>query len=85
MVDFINSNNPKAKLRTSAGLRNYCPTKVKLTVNKEAAKDFVPEEYHDQILDEIKFNPKGSGIFKNKLMVLDILANLTGNALYTLQ
>ena len=76
VVDFINSNNPKAKLRTSAGLRNYCPTKkLKLTVNKEAAKAFVPEEYHDQILDEIKFNLKGSGIFKNKLMVLDILAN----------
>ncbi len=76
VVDFINSNNPKAKLRTSAGLRNYCPTKkLKLTVNKEVAKTFVPEEYHDKILDEIKFNLKGSGIFKNKLLVLDILAN----------
>ena len=76
VVNFINSNNPKAKLRTSAGLRNYCPTKkLKLKVNKEVAKTFVPEEYHDQILDEIKFNLKGSGIFKNKLLVLDILAN----------
>jgi hypothetical protein len=76
VVDFINSNNPKAKLNTSAGLRNYCPTKkLKLAVNKEAAKMFVPEEYHNKIVDEIQFKLKGSGIFKNKLLVLDILAN----------
>jgi len=76
VVDFIKSNNPRAKINTSAGLRNYCPTKkLKLTVNKEVAKTFVPEEYHDQILEEIKFNLKGSGIFKNKLLTLDILAN----------
>jgi hypothetical protein len=76
VVDFINSKSPKAKLNTSAGLRNYCPTKkLKLTVNKKAAKAFVPKEYHDKIVDEIKFTLKGSGIFKNKLLVLDILAN----------
>ena len=76
VVDFIKSNNPKFKLNTSAGLRNYCPTKnLKLSVNKENSKAFVPKEYHDQIVDEIQFNLNGSGIFKNKLMVLDILAN----------
>ena len=76
VIGFINSNNPKAKLNTSAGLRNYCPTKkLKLTVNKEIAKTFVPEEHQENIVDEIKFRLKGSGIFKNKLMVLDILAN----------
>ena len=76
VVDFINSNNPKAKLNTSAGLRNYCPTKnLKITVNKEIAKTFVPKEYHDQIVNEVQFNLTGSGIFKNKLLVLDILAN----------
>ena len=47
---------------------SYCPTKkLKLTVNKEIAKTFVPKEYHDEIEDEIKFKLKGSGIFKNKL------------------
>ncbi|MDG2263928.1 MAG: tetratricopeptide repeat protein, partial [Flavobacteriales bacterium] len=76
VVDFINSNNPKAKLNTSAGLRNYCPTKkLKLTVNKKIAKTFVPEEYQNRIVDEVKFKLKGSGVFKNKLLVLDILAN----------
>ena len=76
VVDFINSNNPKAKLNTSAGLRNFCPTKkLKLTVNKEIAKSFVPTEYHNIIVDEVKFKLKGNGLFKNKLLVLDILAN----------
>ena len=76
VVDFINSNSPKAKLNTSAGLRNYCPTKkLKLTVNKEIAKSFVPEEYQNRIVDEVKFKLKGNGVFKNKLLVLDILAN----------
>ncbi len=76
VVSFINSKSSKAKLNTSAGLRNYCPTKkLKITVNKNIAKTFVPEEYHDKIVDEVKFKLKGSGIFKNKLLVLDILAN----------
>ena len=76
VVDFINSNSPKAKLNTSAGLRNYCPTKkLKLTVNKEIAKTFVPEEYQNRIVDQVKFKLKGNGVFKNKLLVLDILAN----------
>ncbi|MBT6965683.1 MAG: DUF2723 domain-containing protein [Flavobacteriales bacterium] len=76
VVDFINSNSAKAKLNTSAGLRNYCPTKkLKLTVNKKIAKTFVPEEYQNRIVDEVKFKLKGNGVFKNKLLVLDILAN----------
>ena len=76
VVEFINSNSPKAKLNTSSGLRNYCPTKkLKLTVNKEVAKTFVPKEYQNRIVDEVKFKLKGNGVFKNKLLVLDILAN----------
>jgi tetratricopeptide (TPR) repeat protein len=76
VVDFINSKSAKAKINTSAGLRSYCPTKsLKLAVDKQKVKSFVPVEYHDNIVDEIKWKLKGNGIFKNKLMVLDILAN----------
>ena len=76
IVKFINSNNPRAKLNTSAGLRNFCPTRnIKLAVDKKVAKTFVPVEYHENIVDSIKFKLTGSGIFKNKLLVLDILAN----------
>ena len=76
VVNFINSKSAKAKINTSAGLRNYCPTKkLKLTVNKRNVKSFIPLEYHDKIVDEIKWKLKGNGLYKNKLMVLDILAN----------
>ena len=76
VVNFINSKSVKAKINTSAGLRSYCPTKkLKLSVNKENVKAFIPVEYHDKIEDEIKFKLKGNGLYKNKLMVLDILAN----------
>jgi hypothetical protein len=76
VVKFINSKKSKAKINTSAGLKNYCPTrKLKLSVDKEKAKLFVPESLHSEIVDEIKWQIKGNGIYKNKLMVLDILAN----------
>ena len=76
VVKFINSKSSKAKINTSAGLKNYCPTrKLKLNVDKEKAKLFVPENLHSQIVDEMKWQIKGNGIYKNKLMVLDILAN----------
>jgi len=76
VVNFINSKSAKAKINTSAGLRSYCPTKkLKLSVNKEVVKSFIPVEYHDKIVDEIRWKLKGNGLFKNKLMVLDILAN----------
>ena len=76
VVRFINSKDPRAKLNTSAGLRNFCPTKnLKIPVDLEIAKSFVPAEYHNNIVASVKFKLKGSGIFKNKLLVLDILAN----------
>ena len=76
VVRFINSKSAKAKINTSAGLRSYCPTKkLKLAVNKEKVQTFVPIEYRDKIVKEIRWKLKGSGLYKNKLMVLDILAN----------
>ena len=76
VVNFINSKSSKAKINTSAGLRSYCPTKkLKLSVNKKHVTAFIPTEYHNKIVDEIKFKLKGNGLYKNKLMVLDILAN----------
>ena len=76
VVAFIRSNNAKAKINTSAGLRNYSPTRnLKLSVNKDNVKEFVPNKYQNKILEEITWKLKGGGIFKNKLLVLDILAN----------
>ena len=78
-VQFINSKNAKRKIKTSAGLKNYCPTKnLKLKVDKEKVlrdKEFIPIEFQNKIVDELKWKLKGNGLYKNKLMVLDILAN----------
>ena len=76
VIKFIRSNSAKAKIRTSAGMRNYCPTKkLKLKVDKDKVLSFVPKKHQSKIVDEIKWKIKGNGIYKNKLMVLDILAN----------
>ncbi len=76
VIKFIRSNSAKAKIRTSAGMRNYCPTKkLKLKVDKDKALSFVPKKHQSKIVDEIKWKINGNGIYKNKLMVLDILAN----------
>ena len=76
VIRFIRDNSSKAKIRTSAGLKNYCPTKkLKLKVDKSKVMSFVPKQYHKKIVDEIKWSIKGNGLYKNKLMVLDILAN----------
>ena len=76
VIKFIRSNSAKAKIRTSAGMRNYCPTKkFKLKVDKDKVLSFVPKKHQSKIVDEIKWKIKGNGIYKNKLMVLDILAN----------
>ena len=64
VVNFINSNKAKAKINTSAGLRYYCPAKkLKLSVDKEKVKSFVPEEYHSKIVKEIKWKLKGNGLY----------------------
>ena len=76
VIKFIRSNSAKAKIRTSAGMRNYCPTKkLKLKVDRDKVLSFVPKKHQSKIVDEIKWKIKGNGIYKNKLMVLDILAN----------
>ena len=67
VVRFINSKSSKAKVNTSAGLKNYCPTrKLKLTVDKEKAKKFVPDNLHSNIVNEMRLSLKGNGLYKNK-------------------
>ena len=78
VVSFIADDSPQSKIPTSRGKTDYCPTnKVKLTINKEKIikLGLADETTSEFIVDEIKWNLKGSGFPKNQLMVLDILAN----------
>ena len=78
IMDFVTETGPNYKRETfrKGRLDNYIPTrKLKLKVDKEKAKLFVPEKLHDKIVDEIKWQLNDRVLYKNKLMVLDILAN----------
>ena len=76
VIDFIGSDNRQTKTVTNMGKKDFCPAKkLKLRVDREKVKSFVPTEYQDKIVDEIKWELKGRGIYKNQLMVLDMLAH----------
>ena len=74
----IMKNNPdKLKMQTRFGPIEFIPTKkVKLTIDKAQIlkTGTVLPERADEIVDEIAWTLKGSGIGKNHLMVLDMLA-----------
>jgi tetratricopeptide (TPR) repeat protein len=77
-IKWIGSDSENRKIPTQRGKSNYCPTrKLKITVNKEEIleKGIVSADKADLIVDEIRWELKGSGFQKNQLMVLDILAN----------
>jgi tetratricopeptide (TPR) repeat protein len=77
VLDYIRTHG-KETVRTQNGTMQvhiFPAKKIRLAVNKEIAKTFVPEEHHNKIVDEIQFKVKGNNVMKNKLMVFDILAN----------
>ncbi|MDR0969580.1 MAG: DUF2723 domain-containing protein [Lentimicrobiaceae bacterium] len=78
VIDFIKSDHPQTKLRLSETESvNFIPTtKIKLTVDKEAVirGGTVPEHLHDQIVDVIYWDIKTSGLYKNDLMLLDLVS-----------
>jgi hypothetical protein len=78
VINFIKDDSEKTKTSTSRGRTNFIPTKeLKLTIDKEKilANGVVSADQADQIVDEVKWKLKGQGIYKNQMMVLDILAN----------
>ncbi len=78
VINFIGDDSEKTKVSTSRGRSNYTPTnKLKLTIDKEQviANGVVSADQADLIVDEVKWELKGQGIYKNQMMVLDILAN----------
>jgi len=78
VLNYIRTHN-KETVYTASGrpmqVHIFPAKKLRLAVNKEIAKTFVPKEHHNKIVDEIQFQIKGNNVMKNKLMVFDILAN----------
>ncbi|MDN5349161.1 MAG: hypothetical protein PWQ54_557 [Bacteroidales bacterium] len=78
VIDFIANESDQTKLPLQSGERiNYVPTKkIRLKIDKEAVirSGTVPESMHDQIVDEIVWDIRQSALFKNDLMLLDLIA-----------
>lgn len=78
VIKFVKSDNKSTKLDMQDGREmNYIPTrKVKITVDKEKviASGLVPLQFKDKIVDEITWTIKKKILYKNDLMLLDLLA-----------
>ncbi|MEZ5083057.1 MAG: hypothetical protein R2750_06375 [Bacteroidales bacterium] len=78
LFDIINTSPEKLTMQTRIGPLEYFPTKkVKISVDSAQiikTGTLKPEEAENMV-DEIAWTLKGSGITKNHLMVLDILAH----------
>lgn len=78
--DFINFiKNPKSTVEMQNGqtIHFYPTNKIRLTINKDniIKNKVVAPKYYDSIVPYIDIDIKGSAIYKNRLMMLDILAN----------
>ncbi|MCV9929822.1 DUF2723 domain-containing protein [Flavobacterium sp. LS1R49] len=78
--DFINFiKNPKSTVEMQNGqMIHFYPTnKIRITINKDniIKNKVVAPKYYDSIVPYIDIDIKGSAIYKNRLMMLDILAN----------
>jgi len=79
VVSFIASDDSRSKLPLQDGSQvNYAPTKnLSLKINKDEliAKGLVPKDMQDRIVDEIKWTVGQNYLYKNDLMLLDLVAS----------
>ena len=79
LVDFMGSDDPKAKARTNNGEEvNYFPTKnIKFTVDSSEvlANGVVSKENAGKIVKSMTWSINGNYLMKNDLMILNIIAN----------
>jgi len=78
VIDFVKSDDKSTKLGTQRGEQlNYIPTKnVKLTLDSAelVSKGIVPIDKANEIPKEISWKLGGTSIYKNDLMLLDLIA-----------
>jgi tetratricopeptide (TPR) repeat protein len=77
-IQFIADEREQTKVPLQSGERiNYLPSRrLKLTIDKDAVirSGAVPESMRDLIVDQIVWEVKQNGLYKNDLMLLDLLA-----------
>ncbi|HNW76812.1 MAG TPA: DUF2723 domain-containing protein [Bacteroidales bacterium] len=79
LVDWLKSDNPATYLQLQNGMRlKYFPTKkVKITVDSAACvrNGIVPPYFADRIVDSIAWTIKSNQLYKNDVMLLDLIAS----------
>lgn len=79
IINFIKSDNQRTKWSFGdSDELNYIPTKsLKLTINKDELieKGLVPKDMQDQIVPEINWKVRQNYLYKNDLMLLDLIAS----------
>ena len=78
-IKFIASDDPRTMVEMANGQKiHFYPTnKIRVQVDRNAiiANKVVPAKYNDSIVPYIDIDIKESALYKNRLMMLDILAN----------
>lgn len=78
-LNYIQNDDPRTKAELQSGqFVNTFPTKnVRIPVNKQTVLEngIVREEFADQIVDHIDLQIDSQILYKNRLMMLDIIAN----------
>lgn len=78
-IKFIADDDPRTVISLENGQKiHFYPTnKIRIPVNKEAviASKTVSSQYNDSIVPYIDLDIKGQALYKNRLMMLDIVAN----------
>lgn len=78
-LDFAKSENPRTKIELGSGqMANFFPTnKVRIPVDKNAVikNRVVNPKYNDSIVPFIDIDIDGGALYKNRLIMLDILNN----------
>ncbi|MBC7439362.1 MAG: hypothetical protein H7250_05195, partial [Flavobacterium sp.] len=78
-IKFIASNDERTLIGLDNGqkLHSYLTNKVRISVDKNAviANKVVNPKFNDSIVSYIDIDIKGQALYKNRLMMLDIVAN----------
>lgn len=79
VMDFVKSDSPNAKLRTTSGdMMNYLPTnKFSIPVDKDAVVEngIVPEDKAHLVPEQMNWKIGRGAVMKAKLMILDLMAH----------